>query len=436
VMVQKTPRSDPALAQVELAQPAPPAPFSATMKPGDLAAMPGVAEPKQSVDVTAPSPIQTEKIVSNPTKLVPTPVPDSEPIAQVLPNSKIGETVSTAPPSVTPATLSITPATASIAPEAPSNTPLTASALPETPSATPSKAPAETVTVSRIGVPETQPQAKQSDQSPRPNQFTAPFSPLNATDWMPRRDASVHTAARAVPFQPENPMPRPVNSEQKLTSKPLPASPTRMTQTPPISFGNHDVPPPPTPETRVAPPLIPVEQPSIPAPLSANSMPVPSIDPVVQSHVADSATLPKGVETAQSIARQIAQQVPANPANGFEVALAPEELGSVKLRLIGTESGSVLIVQAERPETMDLMRRHIMTLEQDLRALGHDSLSVRFGGAGTGAGLGHGQTGQQANPQQNQAAHTGDEPRASPNTATSPPRPLAESAMDHLDLRL
>lgn len=157
--------------------------------------------------------------------------------------------------------------------------------------------------------------------------------------------------------------------------------------------------------------------------------------------LADPAAPPRHVETVQSIARQIATQIPSANSAGFEVALAPDELGSVRIRLHAAEAGSVLIVHAERPETMDLMRRHIATLEQDLRNLGHESLSVRFASGGPGAGFtggfGNAHSGQQANAEY--AATHGESDRS--HSADTPPisdrlRPPAAIETDHLDLRL
>ena len=152
---------------------------------------------------------------------------------------------------------------------------------------------------------------------------------------------------------------------------------------------------------------------------------------------------PPGFETAQAISRQILDRLP--PAGGprFEIALAPAELGNVTLRLIGTDAGSLLVVQADRPETVDLMRRHIGMLESELRSLGHDALTVRFGGHGSGStgwGPGTGTQGQAwgAPPDRQQAPDSGPGLPGSANdssagTALPPPSRIRT---DQLDLRL
>ena len=63
-----------------------------------------------------------------------------------------------------------------------------------------------------------------------------------------------------------------------------------------------------------------------------------------------------------------------------EIALNPEELGRVRLRMTSVDQSITLQILAERPETNDLLRRHIEVLAQEFRALGYDSISFSFGG--------------------------------------------------------
>lgn len=144
-------------------------------------------------------------------------------------------------------------------------------------------------------------------------------------------------------------------------------------------------------------------------------------------------TDPARLETAQQIARQIGDRIPPAESPGFDLALDPEELGKVRLKLVTQDGTSVLTIHAERPETLDLMRRHVATLEQDLRAQGHESLTLRFSG-GSGQGSGQEQSGNSRTPFED--ARTGSNLRI-PDT----PLPEGKSAprsgpRDHLDLRL
>lgn len=82
--------------------------------------------------------------------------------------------------------------------------------------------------------------------------------------------------------------------------------------------------------------------------------------------------------------RPVMQQV-AEAARGLrdgpvEMTLQPEELGKVRLTLTAAADGSMMFsVQAERSETMDLLRRHIGDLARELHDLGFENLSFSFG---------------------------------------------------------
>ncbi|MCW1931085.1 flagellar hook-length control protein FliK [Pararhodobacter zhoushanensis] len=157
---------------------------------------------------------------------------------------------------------------------------------------------------------------------------------------------------------------------------------------------------------------------------------------------------PASAETPRQIAEQIAPRLVQAGRAGFDIALHPEELGSVRLKLVSHDGGSVLIIQAERPETLDLMRRHIGALEHELRALGHDQLSLRFNSTspqsqGTSPGwLTGGQSGAQGGTYS--GGQPGNQSGNTPSTAPQPdpplitPDPIAARSLvrDHLDLRL
>ncbi|MBL4556368.1 MAG: flagellar hook-length control protein FliK [Rhodobacteraceae bacterium] len=56
----------------------------------------------------------------------------------------------------------------------------------------------------------------------------------------------------------------------------------------------------------------------------------------------------------------------------------------MRMVMVIGEHGLTLTVNADRPETLDLMRRHIDTLAQDFAALGYRDLSFSFAGSGQG----------------------------------------------------
>src|SRR5690606_803113 len=66
------------------------------------------------------------------------------------------------------------------------------------------------------------------------------------------------------------------------------------------------------------------------------------------------------------------------------------ELGRVKLSLQAIDSTITVTIMAERPETADLMRRHVDILAQEFRALGYQDVSVSVGQRQAGHGTGHG----------------------------------------------
>lgn len=88
-----------------------------------------------------------------------------------------------------------------------------------------------------------------------------------------------------------------------------------------------------------------------------------------------------GAASAQhspSIGHQIGLALSTMPDGPVEISLSPEELGKVRLTLHARDQGMAVTIQAERPETLDLMRRHIDSLARDMRDLGFSSLSFSF----------------------------------------------------------
>ncbi|PWG17114.1 hypothetical protein DFK10_08725 [Salibaculum griseiflavum] len=84
--------------------------------------------------------------------------------------------------------------------------------------------------------------------------------------------------------------------------------------------------------------------------------------------------------TPAQIAHQIAVGVSVAQGGQTELRLNPEELGRVRLSLSGSEGGLVVAIAAERPETADLLRRHIDSLAREFEALGYADVDFRFEG--------------------------------------------------------
>ncbi|MCV6823062.1 MULTISPECIES: flagellar hook-length control protein FliK [Halocynthiibacter] len=88
-------------------------------------------------------------------------------------------------------------------------------------------------------------------------------------------------------------------------------------------------------------------------------------------------------ETPRLIVQQLAQSFPHEPNRPIEIALSPEELGKVRLTLLPAEHGMMLSIVAERPETLDLMRRNIEMLSQGFQSLGYESTAFSFSQSGS-----------------------------------------------------
>ncbi|MDX8352859.1 flagellar hook-length control protein FliK [Cognatiyoonia sp. IB215182] len=87
-----------------------------------------------------------------------------------------------------------------------------------------------------------------------------------------------------------------------------------------------------------------------------------------------------GAETARQIAQQLAVSVTQSTGRATEIALHPEELGRVRLAMTSLDAAITLSVTAERPETVDLLRRNIDILAQEFRDLGYDDINFSFEG--------------------------------------------------------
>ncbi|MEO0915585.1 MAG: flagellar hook-length control protein FliK [Pseudomonadota bacterium] len=83
---------------------------------------------------------------------------------------------------------------------------------------------------------------------------------------------------------------------------------------------------------------------------------------------------------ARSIVNQVIQSVSRAPGDAvIEVRLQPEELGRVRLAMSPGDVGITVQVNADRPETLDLLRRNIDALEQELKENGFTDMSFSFG---------------------------------------------------------
>lgn len=89
-----------------------------------------------------------------------------------------------------------------------------------------------------------------------------------------------------------------------------------------------------------------------------------------------------GPETARHIAHQIGTAIVQGNGKATEILLNPEELGRVRMSMSAVDGNLTLVVLADRPETQELLRRHIDVLAQEFRDLGYDSVSFSFNADG------------------------------------------------------
>lgn len=109
----------------------------------------------------------------------------------------------------------------------------------------------------------------------------------------------------------------------------------------------------------------------------SGAVPVAGGDPS-QSSVRDPATGPSHSHTPPE--RQIVEALHSHRGGRVELSLSPEELGRVTLTLETRGENLALSVQADRPETLDLLRRNLPDLARELRDIGYGALSFSFSG--------------------------------------------------------
>ncbi|UWQ17734.1 flagellar hook-length control protein FliK [Jannaschia sp. M317] len=111
---------------------------------------------------------------------------------------------------------------------------------------------------------------------------------------------------------------------------------------------------------------------------------------------------------------------------GTEIELSPVELGRLKMVLQQGERGLQVTITVERPETLDLVRRHLDTLQRSLTSDGINISGVHVGAEGAGHSAARDQTAEGRHGT-SAAANSIDEP-----TGPTPSRTDA----NRLDMRL
>ena len=81
----------------------------------------------------------------------------------------------------------------------------------------------------------------------------------------------------------------------------------------------------------------------------------------------------------RAIVVQVVQSMNADAARNIEISLDPVELGKIHLSLQPSEGGMTVQVTAERPETLDLMRKSVSELQADIMELGYSDVGFEWG---------------------------------------------------------
>lgn len=168
--------------------------------------------------------------------------------------------------------------------------------------------------------------------------------------------------------------------------------------------------------------------PFAPAPTAELRGPVAVMPPPGPAHAMPGPALARGM------ARQLSQAlVERQGAEGvLEIALDPPELGRVRLSFAEAGGALTLAITADRPETAELMRRHLQLLTQEFQRAGLDAPSVDISDR-------HGGTRQEGRkdapgaPTRDQPGRTAADPGPAPGPSGARPRPQDGSG---LDLRL
>ncbi len=83
-------------------------------------------------------------------------------------------------------------------------------------------------------------------------------------------------------------------------------------------------------------------------------------------------------QTARAVGAQLVAATRTMSDGTVQVALNPEELGSVRITMTGEDTRMTIVIAVERPETLDLMRRHVADLAEAFGEMGYDDVSFSF----------------------------------------------------------
>lgn len=165
---------------------------------------------------------------------------------------------------------------------------------------------------------------------------------------------------------------------------------------------------------------------SEPQPLDHDS-PLPIRDRQISSASHVGLTTLRETSQTPAIANQLTAQLTPLRSGVTEIRLSPEELGRVTVAVTTHEQGVSLAISADRPETIDLMRRNAESIQNEFRRAGVDQLDLNFRESSS----------QSSGKNAQQETETASTPAPTSITVTSVTEHYRQSAhSDHLDLRV
>lgn len=270
-------------------------------------------------------------------------------------------------------------------------------------------------------------------QAPAPARGDAPTEPADGAKVPPRMvaqpvphvgpDRTAAFASAASPAVPPAPTPHPA------AAAPAPevgAETPRMSPQTASQVLPHQPPASPGPPERVTPAAEAFPRSRETAPAEGVGLPVPG---TARPDGVEATTPARMSESPPPAIARIALAVETMPYGGTEIRLDPADLGRVRLQLQTTDTAVTLVITVERPETLDLIRRNLDHLAQDLRALGFADIGLSLSGEGAQDRRGGDQPLPPGQPVRAPVAERAAE-------TTPAPIPAAALARGGLDLRL
>lgn len=97
-----------------------------------------------------------------------------------------------------------------------------------------------------------------------------------------------------------------------------------------------------------------------------------------EARAADRGAEPAAAPALRDLSAQIAGSLRPDAGAEVEITLSPAELGPLRMTLRPDDGTMTMVIDAERGETLDLLRRNIAELAGDLRDLGFGMLNFQF----------------------------------------------------------